>query len=262
MPRSLKCAVFAILVAAGQVVAQTSDAVCGSISFTWEVNSKGQSPCIVASTIISYTQNSPFNLWALQSQPARYPGPVQTDEAHWGFNRAVCSMVTYSLLAGCAYCQGSSWPSWPEQIQHCNSTYLGNDQGAIKGLPIDVPSITAVPSWAEFDYSSLTGQTWDPVRAQLISQQAAGNGTNTGTDNSDNGGGKKKSSIAGPVAGGVVGGVAVILAVIGAFWWRRRRLAKRRQSDMQDLSSEKNASDNGKLPSLLLLPSTVPTTKT
>ncbi|KAH8923100.1 hypothetical protein BT69DRAFT_1350382 [Atractiella rhizophila] len=108
-------------------------------------------------------------------------------------------------------------------------------------------SITAVPSWAEFDYSSLTGQTWDPVRAQLISQQAAGNGTNTGTDNSGNGGGKK-SSIAGPVAGGVVGGVAVILAVIGAFWWRRRRLAKRRQSDMQDLSSEKNASDNGKVP--------------
>ncbi|KAH8921428.1 hypothetical protein BT69DRAFT_330216 [Atractiella rhizophila] len=211
----------------GGTTAQKSDAVCGQ-GFSWMNNDLGQSPCQVAATIFAFCQGSSFTLWALPGPNWAYPGPTSQAVGDHGWNRCDCSMPVYNLLSACADCQGSRWVTYAQHTQQCNSSYTGDDQGAVYFLPIKLPDTTTLPSWADHNSTQNNGGIWDEGVSRQIADSAGSTTTTTGssatgTNQSSNGGGGGGSSNAGAIAGGVVGGVAALAIAIGGFWWYRRR---------------------------------------
>ncbi|KAH9941833.1 uncharacterized protein BXZ73DRAFT_98221 [Epithele typhae] len=129
-------------------------------------NSKGQSPCLVASFLEASCFPPDPTVRALGEVGGAYAGPASADDA----NPCVCSTVTYSLLAACALCQSGSSPipisSWPVFSQQCpgESTFVG-----VFTQPVS--SGTEIPAWPK---AALTDAgAFDPAAAFALAFKAS-----------------------------------------------------------------------------------------
>ncbi|KAF9265501.1 hypothetical protein L218DRAFT_142546 [Marasmius fiardii PR-910] len=202
--------------------------------FDWAFNSKNQSPCDVASYLGGACNNGEFSIPALNASQS-YLGPTLLTA-----NPCRCNTVFYSLLSACAACQGRIYQRW--------SLYDGNCSTVYTNFPGDIPSGTAVPSWAYLDISS--SDTFEPDRAKALANGPESTGTPkpTGSNTppplvsptaaSSDSGGSNNSSNAGAIAGGVVGGVAgVAIIAVFAFWFLRRRRGRSRVDPSFDINT-------------------------
>ncbi|KAH8929486.1 hypothetical protein BT69DRAFT_172215 [Atractiella rhizophila] len=158
--------IFALSCLNPRATAQSSDAV-PQAGFEFFNNVFGESPCVVASKIFARCQNSTFTLWSLPAGNWAYPGPTNSSQEWWNWNRCDCSMPVYNLLSACAESQGASWPSFFQHTEKCNFEYTGDNEGAIYSLPIELPTNTQLPSWAMFNSSENKGSTFTDRQARL-----------------------------------------------------------------------------------------------
>ncbi|KAI0771928.1 hypothetical protein BD413DRAFT_547077 [Trametes elegans] len=243
-------------------LAQGTDAVCLT-GYEWMSNSKGQSPCLVSSYLLSpcvttaaASYVSPLLYGYHYNSPQNNPSSATPCR---------CSTVFYSTISACATCQGqgSFILPWSTYSTNCSTVYS-------RQYPDDIPGGTAVPAWAYIDV--IANDTFNPVvaravaeqgidhslcicpRAQThrnqgaiestatsngptatslasapgVSQTAAGAPQSPDGNNTDGSPSSSKSStdigaIVGGAVGGVVGVVGIGLAVF--FWLRRKRNA-------------------------------------
>jgi len=118
------------------------------------VNSLGQNPCLVNAYVNSACTSDGQWVTPGLNGVATYAGPTTAEASN-----CTCSMVSFSLLSACQYCQGSvfSLPVWSEYVANCPAADV-----AI-GYHHVIPSGTAIQAWA---YDALTALgTWDPVKA-------------------------------------------------------------------------------------------------
>ncbi|KAH8917660.1 hypothetical protein BT69DRAFT_1323419 [Atractiella rhizophila] len=209
MRRHLFLLLFSLLTAN----AQYSDAVCGQ-GFSWMSNDLSQSPCQVASSILSGCINGPYNLWALPAANYAYPGPTQTNSTAFAYNQCLCSMPIYNLLSACADCQGSSWVGWERHIENCNSSYTGDNEGGRVDLPITVPTNTMLMPWMTVNpLKNTTNGEW----SETLSRQLATAGSSS--SNPITGSSSSKNANTGIIIGAVLGGVALLSVIVFAFWF-------------------------------------------
>ncbi|KAF9030625.1 hypothetical protein BJ165DRAFT_1519828 [Panaeolus papilionaceus] len=123
--------------------------------YTWGFNSLGQSPCHVASRLLSICVGGPVTVAALKPN-AIYAGAQEGG----GGSDCRCSSVYYSMLSACAQCQGRAWLDWPDQIYWCKDVYH-------QYLPFSVPLDFQVPSWAYIDIASLNIFNLDAARNSI-----------------------------------------------------------------------------------------------
>ncbi|KAL0946690.1 hypothetical protein HGRIS_012877 [Hohenbuehelia grisea] len=117
--------------------AQTTSATCMS-SFNWALNSRKQSPCVVASYLLGTCSDQPYNVEALPEN-SHYSGPTLATA-----NSCQCSTVVYSLLSACGECQNrtiQSWSTWTTNCPHVD----------ISTFAEPIPAGTKIPGWAYFD---------------------------------------------------------------------------------------------------------------
>ncbi|PPQ83375.1 hypothetical protein CVT24_001444 [Panaeolus cyanescens] len=152
-----------LVLALGLVYVQAQDAVCLSdASHQWGYNSRGQSPCDVAGSLLSVCLGRSVTIVALD--PGRiYSGSQPSGEG----NTCRCSSVYYATLAACAQCQGRNWGTWEDQIENCDGDV------SIMSIPISIPSGTLVPSWAYLDYPSVGTFDVDLARASISSSSSS-----------------------------------------------------------------------------------------
>ncbi|KAI0721814.1 hypothetical protein C8T65DRAFT_629280 [Cerioporus squamosus] len=226
------------------VAAQGTSAVCEA-GWEWMANSKGQSPCLVASYL--FTPCSPASVaWVYPlSDGFHYNTPLNSSDSA---TPCRCSTVLYSMINACATCQGQLAYTipWSLYAQNCSTVY-------VQKFPDDIPLGTAVPAWAYIDVTR--NGTFNPDAAEAIANLdkpdttatisvvsagpsstsstrppsstghgASGSGS-TGLP-SQGGSSSGKSNI-GPIVGGVVGGVLGALAIgLGIFFFLRHRRNK------------------------------------
>jgi len=140
--------VLVILLVVKLIAGQNTTAVCLS-SWSWATNSLDQNPCLVAAYLLGVCQPN----FTVDAIPAgyHYAGPLAEED-----NSCKCSTVTYSLVSACSGCQNGTIESWTTWSFNCSQVY----QEFIE----NIPSETAVPSWAYLDV--IIADTFDPVTAQ------------------------------------------------------------------------------------------------
>lgn len=116
----------------------TTGATCMD-TFDWASNSLDQSPCLVASYLLSPCSGGSHSVPPLEPNQ-HYVGPTELALA----NDCQCNTVTYSLLAGCGSCQNRTALNWSTYSYQCKTIHRGS-------YPLDIPSGTAVPAWAFLD---------------------------------------------------------------------------------------------------------------
>ncbi|KAG6867242.1 hypothetical protein C0993_005300 [Termitomyces sp. T159_Od127] len=202
----------------------TTTAQCAS-NFNWTLNSKGQSPCLIAAYLGGVCNNGAvFNIAPLGADKV-YVGPTVAQA-----NQCLCSGVFYNLVSACADCQGRDWLPWSEFNFNCSTLYPTIFAG-------DIPSGTSVPHYAYLDPTpdDKFNATAAMQPAVLDAPESTAPPQSTGTSPST---ASESSSKAGPIAGGVVGGVVGITLIAAlVFWWTRRRRARTAPSAEVDLAS-------------------------
>ncbi|KAK7020461.1 hypothetical protein R3P38DRAFT_1215062 [Favolaschia claudopus] len=96
------------------VASQTTNATCDA-AHNWAFNSKKQSPCQVASALITVCTGS-YEVVALPID-SHYAGPANVQDA----NPCWCNSVVYSLLAECGLCQDRTITMWSLWEINCPS---------------------------------------------------------------------------------------------------------------------------------------------
>jgi hypothetical protein len=185
-----------------------TDAQCLA-GFDWMFSSVNQSPCDVAAELAGVCVGGQFNLQPLSTGYV-YLGPSVANA-----NSCRCSSVYYSLLSGCAYCQGRNYIKWSAYNVNCSTVY---SQVFIQPIPVGVK----VPTWAyqNVDVSDNFNVTLAQNTKGIESSRAAavsstGSKTSTGQGPSDTGAAASSNSTNIPaIVGGAVGGI-VGLALIG-----------------------------------------------
>ncbi|TFK93939.1 hypothetical protein K466DRAFT_658224 [Polyporus arcularius HHB13444] len=235
------------------VAAQGTSAVCQP-GWEWMTNSKGQSPCLVASYLFTPC-TTPSASWVYPLSPGyHYNTPLNSSDSA---TPCRCSSVLYSMINACAACQGQLLYTipWSLYAQNCSTVY-------VQKFPDDIPLGTAVPAWAYMDITR--NGTFNPDAAEAIANQnkpdatatisvisagptssfsslslpptstshgASGSGS-TGAP-SKSGSGSSKSSNVGPIVGGVVGGVVGALAIgLGIFFFLRHRQRRNKATSL------------------------------
>ncbi|KAF5315819.1 hypothetical protein D9611_004845 [Ephemerocybe angulata] len=118
---------------------QTSNVTCLPY-YDWTSNSQKQTPCQVASSLLSLCNGGkPFDVVPL-SAGQHYQGPTTVS----GSNPCMCNTVTYSLMAACGLCQGRSVLRWSEWSTNCPIVSL-------RQFSQPLPSGLRVPAWAYLD---------------------------------------------------------------------------------------------------------------
>ncbi|KAJ8487483.1 hypothetical protein ONZ51_g4144 [Trametes cubensis] len=200
------------------VTGQGTSAICQA-AYSWMSNDKDQSPCLVASYLLSPC-STPAASWVYPLTPGyHYNTPTDSPTSATSCR---CSTVFYSMISACATCQGLEIDVVP--------------------YPDDIPSVISVPAWAYIDITRYG--TFSAVAAEEVASQDApdstGLATATGsnasptqgssgnTNNSGSSTGKKSTNI-GAIVGGAVGGVVGLIAIglVIFFWMRHRRNAAR-----------------------------------
>ncbi|KDQ10212.1 hypothetical protein BOTBODRAFT_500253 [Botryobasidium botryosum FD-172 SS1] len=119
-------------------------------------NTKGQSPCAVASYLLGQCSVTAWDVPAI-TPDQHYSGPQSPPYA----NDCLCSSVAYNLMSACGLCQQApvlaSWPTWST-----NCTRHVIPQGR---WTMSIPSGTSVPAWAYVTPDSMGG-TFSPTIAQ------------------------------------------------------------------------------------------------
>ncbi|KAJ3509632.1 hypothetical protein NLJ89_g5121 [Agrocybe chaxingu] len=239
-----------LLCAALHVVGQESNVTVCVDDYRWSINSRGQTPCLVAA-YLKTACGTPASVDAIPPDN-HYLGPTfaQADPC-------MCSSVTYSVISACGGCQSRNFANWTTWSQNCPLVSLGS-------FPRPIPDGTEVPVWALINPVA-TNNTFDPVAAVQVlngfplptpssvsplpppvttsrtsSTDTLGASTFTPSATSvpqTSEGGSRSN--AGAIAGGVVGGL-VFLAIVGLLmlWWFMR---KRRNAVQKDLTFDSRA---------------------
>ncbi|KAJ7172288.1 hypothetical protein C8R46DRAFT_1085410 [Mycena filopes] len=238
----LHSASFALFVV--RVVSQTSNVTTCTPSYQWAINSKNQTPCLVAAYLESVCEG-PVEV---NSIPAgnHYSGPAASN----GTQLCLCSTVTYSLISACGGCQTRNFISWTDWSANCPQA------SKIPRFLQAIPPQVEVPEWAYLDVTK-TDNIFNPILASgsltcagyLLTNSfvdlslsnppttsstasttstppAASSSTSVTLPSSSSvAAAKHKKSNAGAIAGGVVGGLVVLVAAALAvlFCLRRRR---------------------------------------
>ncbi|KAH9894332.1 hypothetical protein C8Q73DRAFT_513181 [Cubamyces lactineus] len=214
---------------------QGTSAVCQA-AYSWMSNDKGQSPCLVASYLLSPCSTAAAS-WVYPLTPGyHYNTPTNSPTSATSCR---CSTVFYSMISACATCQGLEIDvvPWTMYAENCSTVYVTK-------YPDDIPSGISVPAWAYIDitqYGTFSAVAAGEVAAQGAPDStgiASATGSNASPTQGSSGSGStntsspstgKKSTNIGAIVGGVVGGM-VGLAAIGLvifFWLRHRRNAAR-----------------------------------
>ncbi|OSC98743.1 hypothetical protein PYCCODRAFT_1470880 [Trametes coccinea BRFM310] len=212
-----------------EVLGQGTTAFCEA-GYSWMENSKGQSPCLVASYLLTPCSTSAAS-WVFPLAPGyHYNTPTDSPTSA---TPCRCNSVFYSAISACATCQGEQIAvvPWTLYAENCTTVYVSK-------YPEDIPSGTSVPAWAYIDVSK--EGTFNPTAAQAVASSdaldstALSNGPTSGTalsttppdatptdvgspeptaDGSNSSSSTKKSINIGAIVGGVVGGVVGLLAI-------------------------------------------------
>ncbi|KAH7344111.1 hypothetical protein B0J17DRAFT_202420 [Rhizoctonia solani] len=130
-----------------------TNATC--VDHAWSFNSRGQSPCWVASSIASScTTDNSFKVPALE-----VGGYYSFDVSQ--ANTCVCNSVMWNILSACALCQMGISTSWTQWVSSCPSSLIN-----VGKYPLPLPGGVTVPSWAYYDFT--VADTFNPV---IASQQ-------------------------------------------------------------------------------------------
>lgn len=185
---------------------------CTSADWNWTSNSKGQSPCTLASALGKVCNDAGFDV-----PPIGLNGYYLTPLKGYD-NPCVCSSVFYSLLCACAKCQGGQYLRWSYYSTNCSTNYLAT-------FPRALPQGFPVPLWAYQNVSVLDmwylalGPQDVNTNAEVTPVAVAGNSTTLNPPQNGTGGVSAESSVkkgdTGAIVGGAVGGI-LGLALIGA----------------------------------------------
>ncbi|KAJ7046998.1 hypothetical protein C8F04DRAFT_217306 [Mycena alexandri] len=206
---------FAVLVA--RVAPQTSNVTTCTPTYQWSINSKNQTPCLVAAYLESVC-DGPVEV---NSIPAgtHYAGPTVTNATQL----CLCSTVTYSLISACGGCQTRTFTTWTDWSANCPQVEV-----ALFLQPI--PSQVEVPDWAYLDVTK-TDNIFNPILANaneslsnpqttsstpsttsLSTASAPPSSASVNLPSSPPISANHKKSNAGIIAGSVVGGLFVLVA--------------------------------------------------
>jgi len=217
------------------VAAQSSNVTQCIPAYSWAMNSKQQTPCLVAAYLEGVCTSQPFNVDPLPPG-THYLGPNSSNA-----NPCICSTVAYSLVSACGGCQNRTFTSWGNWSLYCTSTEIAT-------FPEAIPSGTDVPVWAYLDVTTFVNETFDPVAAQESLFGSPVTSSITSASSSIQQSSTVSSAIsqptvsalipsstavnhasshsnAGAIAGGVVGGLVLfaVVALVALWWFIRRR---------------------------------------
>jgi len=214
-------------------VAQRTEAVCSNTTLSWMSNSKGQSPCVVASYLLGKCSPTTWDVPAIATNQY-YAGPssplIATD--------CLCSSVAYNLLSACGLCQGATaiitWPSWST---NCTQHVIPQGQWILA-----IPSGTSVPAWAYVTPDKMGG-AFSPAVAQGFTSSPESTSTPTPTSSIPSPTGTGGSNTAPPsvshtnvgaIVGGVIGGIAALILLGFLFfkWWKRRKEGEQQSTSL------------------------------
>ncbi|GJJ15606.1 hypothetical protein Clacol_009884 [Clathrus columnatus] len=175
-----------------------------------------------------------------------YSGPADPDQS----DQCICSSVTYSMVAACAYCQNGLFRNWAGDnswSQNCTPRDL-----SVGSYPLTIPTNFSVPIWAYLNVSRTN--TWDFNEAHQLSGSApdiTGQVTPTFSTQSPpvptglsvpapevptftpppTASATKGNSNVGSIVGGVVGGiVGLLMCLIGVIILLRYRKRKKQEA--------------------------------
>ncbi|KAJ6623491.1 hypothetical protein B0H10DRAFT_796535 [Mycena sp. CBHHK59/15] len=190
-----------------QVVSQSSNVTSCQPLYQWTLNSKAQTPCLVAAFLESVCEG-PVEVNSIPPN-THYIGPDLANAT-----LCQCSTVTYSLISACGACQDRTFEPWTNWSTNCPQVEVGQYLQAI-------PTEVVVPAWAYLDVT-MTNNSFNPILAEA--NQSSSSGTHPlAAPSSISTSGSHKSD-AGAIAGGVVGGLVVSVALgLGILFWLRRR---------------------------------------
>ncbi|KAG9007391.1 hypothetical protein FRB94_014418 [Tulasnella sp. JGI-2019a] len=205
---------------------QTSAAVCNQ-QHLWMENDMSQSPCIVASSLEKQCVTGSWTVPALNDTGPYSPPTSETS------NVCRCNPVTYNLISACSVCQGGEVGSWTDWIQNCPTNVTDGNK-----YPLQVPSGTTIPKWAECPPSNTSGY-FSAANAYALSTRPTSHANNV----------PRILAISLSLAGAFI--LLAILAVI--FLQRRQRqsreLAKQRPPKPAPITSPANHRYSGIEPS-------------
>lgn len=238
---SVRTLFLASLTIIARVLAQGSDVTQCIPQYQWSINTRGQTPCLVAAFLESSCSGTPHDV--NQVPPGHhYIGPISTEA-----DLCACNSVTYSLVEACGLCQGQTQLiSYSDWTLNCRTTLQ------IGQFPKTIPDVIELPSWASLNIS-LTNNTFDPLAAEREAEKAnlplSHSSTTTNTPMStqtqlpppsapplpvssgsaalsnDSGG-----LSSGAIAGITIGALAFILVILLFIFWRMLRARRQRNS--------------------------------
>ncbi|KAJ6525642.1 hypothetical protein B0H19DRAFT_585578 [Mycena capillaripes] len=131
----------ALLVA--RVASQTSNVTTCAPLYQWSINSKNQSPCLVAAFLESVCEGRPVEVDTIP-EGNHYTGPPSADAT-----LCRCSTVTYSLISACGGCQNRTFVNWTDWAASCPQVEVAH---FLQTVPEDI----VVPPWAYLDVTKVS----------------------------------------------------------------------------------------------------------
>ncbi|KZT37095.1 hypothetical protein SISSUDRAFT_1048941 [Sistotremastrum suecicum HHB10207 ss-3] len=198
-----------VLAIVSKINVQPTAASCPD-SYRWALNSFGQDPCQLASSIASVCSASPIQLSALSSTES-YPIPTNADDLP-----CQCNMIYYSIISACAACQGGTWGPYEDWFPHCTPQYF-----SVGSIPVSLPSNISIPSWASITPTGI----FSPDAAEAYTNQTSTSSQSTSSSSSP------WTSRAEFIMGMIILGICLVILILGfAFFLhlRRRRNSKTR----------------------------------
>ncbi|EUC56217.1 transmembrane protein, putative [Rhizoctonia solani AG-3 Rhs1AP] len=184
------------------IAAPRSNATC--ITEHWSMNSRAQTPCLVASYLCAVC-NSNESVCEADSILGT-GGTVRYGIIPGTASICMCNSVLWNLVSACTLCQRelpSNWALWKETCP-ASMTNIGR-------YPAPIPAEVTVPSWAYYDFttsgifnpataSQLFGPESSAIPVATNTRRPAPSSTSTETSN-------VSRSNTGAIVGGAVGGV-------------------------------------------------------
>ncbi|KAH7098338.1 hypothetical protein BKA62DRAFT_372260 [Auriculariales sp. MPI-PUGE-AT-0066] len=216
-----------LLLVAGYVIAQTTDAVC-SADFAWANNDLGHNPCLVAAYLMApCNMNGLSNVPKLGQAGQSYVQPGNGLQA----NACTCSSVTYSAIEACSLCQNGVSLKWSAWTAACGASMV-----QISGYPTSVNTTerSHIPTWMLGDV--ITKDGFDMAAAKQLVETRTGDapavsGTPVFIPGLGNSSQQQKKSISiGVIVAACIGSMAFVLIIAVLVTWcvrlRRKRIGE------------------------------------
>ncbi|KAF7304964.1 hypothetical protein MKEN_01211100 [Mycena kentingensis (nom. inval.)] len=229
-PRASSLTIVALGLVARRVVAQSSNVTTCLPAYSWAINERKQSPCLVAAYMENVCQSGLVQVNEIPPS-THYTGPTSAEA-----NLCRCSTPVYSLISACAGCQSRSFLSWTDWAQNCEEVQIAKFLQA-------VPSQVVVPPWAYINVTQ-TDNIFSPLAASANASATPPSSSSASPSDSPSStvaappaesntaipvlaptATSEKKVNAGAIAGGVVGGLAFLVAggLLASFFMRRRK---------------------------------------